>query len=596
MRRETSITDFFLEALMPVLIIGLIWSLVVFAITIKGVFYPGQASVLSKVFFCYVMGTVMVNRIAGLYGESGKAFFYGILLTCVMGLFAVTFSARYGSILGGTYAGSGLFANLAIIAMIGAASHLICRESFRDIKKIVKTQKGPIQQKGEIRKQLDWYQREVYLEEQKEKLEAEARAKPEELTPQAPERFSEKHPATAIISFSLFSMIVFAAGQRFLPRDNWELYMRGYNCLLANLVCALALLMLITLSELRLRCHEKKAAVPDGVGWFWVASGGFLILLVVSLASLLPRPVPEYLVQSRTVAVAPAFPDEADEKSEKSSASNSWAGLNRQLNIEAEKELQEARELEEQMEAASRENKEDEEGGGSDRPDGEDEPPSEAQGDSGEPSQGQYASRKDRPGKNSEPSKSPDRINYGGRARSAPRPTAPLKGLEAIGKVALVLTAAACVLWACVKLIVSLGRANPFKKLLRFGSLREKLRGLFRNRRQTGRSKKQRQTFLREHDLHMENPFNDEMLLRQMSKTELVSYTYKAFENYAYVQGHSPREGQTAVEFTGSLPEEFQTAEFSALVRMFMLAEYSPHEISDKNLKNLKKIWTMIET
>jgi hypothetical protein len=72
-----------------------------------------------------------------------------------------------------------------------------------------------------------------------------------------------------------------------------------------------------------------------------------------------------------------------------------------------------------------------------------------------------------------------------------------------------------------------------------------------------------------------------------MSMTELVRYTYKAFENYAHAQGHTPQEGQTAAEFVKSLPEELATPEFTDLLALFMLAEYSAHEVSRKNLPKL---------
>ena len=93
----------------------------------------------------------------------------------------------------------------------------------------------------------------------------------------------------------------------------------------------------------------------------------------------------------------------------------------------------------------------------------------------------------------------------------------------------------------------------------------------------------------------MENPFRNKALLNRMSKEQLVSYTYQAFENFSHVHGYTPSRSQTAVEFVQSLPKEFCETEFSVLVKLFMIAEYSDRAISDKNIKYLKQTWKKIE-
>ena len=132
-KRQIYFTDLLIEAAIPALIIGLIWTLVAFVITIKGVFYPEQVQTLRIVFFLYVMGAVLINRIAGYYGESEKAAMYSILLVGVMALFALTFSGRYGAMFGGADAGGGLWANLSLVVVVGLASYKIARESCFDI-------------------------------------------------------------------------------------------------------------------------------------------------------------------------------------------------------------------------------------------------------------------------------------------------------------------------------------------------------------------------------------------------------------------------------------------------------------------------------
>jgi hypothetical protein len=93
----------------------------------------------------------------------------------------------------------------------------------------------------------------------------------------------------------------------------------------------------------------------------------------------------------------------------------------------------------------------------------------------------------------------------------------------------------------------------------------------------------------------MENPFRNRVLLGRMSNADLVSYTYKAFENYSHARGHTPSTGQTPAEFVKSLPEDLREAEFSTLVKLFMLAEYSSHRLPDKSVEKMQQVWEKIE-
>lgn len=588
-RRQIFVTDIIIDVAIPVFIIGLIWSMVVFAISIKGVFYPGHEWRLQIVFFLYVLGTVMINRIAGYYGESDKAAVYSVLLVGMMALFALTFSARFGSVFGGQDAGEGLWANLALVAIVGLASYKIARESCLDIKDTEK-EKSAIQLRSELRAQRDWYQR-MEMEEEKERKSLEKEKKETQEPSPESARPPKKHPGIWIIYFSLFSMIVFAVGQRLLPEDNWELYKYTFTCLAANLMCALALLLLISLSSLRRQCWQKKALVTPGVGWFWIMAGATLILIVVSLATVLPRPVPEYLVRSTAPTVLPKLPDEEAEEKAQSSSPTTWAGLRKQAELEAAKEEEETRKFKQQMEGA------DEEAQGGDETD-------EAEGrgrgsggeEAGDASRGKSASGKGGSGRGSGRSKAGKTTVHSGIAKRAPLPTPPLEGLAMLGKVIFFVILAAALLWAFIMILGALGKTNPLKKLTTgLKNLRERMRNLLKGGQRPKLRGRRLETALKEQDIYMENPFRNRALLRQMSKEELVSYTYRAFENYSHAQGHTPSKGQTPIEFLKSLPDELHAAEFSTLVKLFMLAEYSSHDIADKNIEYLERAWKKIE-
>jgi hypothetical protein len=556
---------------------------------------------LKWVFFCYVMGTVMINRLAGYYRDSGKAAAYSIVLVGLMAIFTLQFSGGRGLFIGGESGGAAsALLNLAIVAVVGIVSYKIARESCLDITDTVK-EKSAIQLRNEVRAQRDWYQRmELEEEQERERLEEEKQETEEKPDPQK-ERLPQKHPGIWIIYFSLFSLIVFAIGQRLLPRDDGGLFRYTFTCLAANLMCALALLSLITLSSIRQRSWQKKALVKPGVGWFWIMTGTAIIVAVVSLATLPPRPVPSYLGRRPAPDVISEPPEEEESEPEEVARSpRTWAGMNRQLEAELAKEQRDRERMVDEPgqgeegegshdigKESGKKGEEGEKGGwfssttrdseGS----GDGEGDTERQRSSGDGKQGEHQSAS---GRRSPPLNLP------------PAPTPPLPGLATLGKLLIIIFGAIAILWALAMAMKALGRANPFQKLSGIlNRLRESLKKAFTAPKIPRLSRKQLGALLTQQNLYMENPFRNKALLKRMSPKELVSYTYKAFENFSHVHGFTPAESQTAIEFVQSLPEEFREAEFSVLVRLFMIAEYSDRPISDKNIKYLKQTWKKIE-
>ena len=590
-KRQIYFTDFLIEATIPVLIIGLIWTVVAFAISIKGVFYPEQVQTLRIVFFLYVMGAVLVNRIAGYYGESEKAAMYSILLVGVMALFALTFSGRYGAIFGGADAGEGLWANLSLVVVIGLASYKIARESCLDIKD-TETEKSAIQLKSELHAQRDWYRRMEQEEEQERKRLEEEEKENIPVPAHEPARLPRKHPGIWIIYFSLFSMVVFAVGQRLMPEDNFEFYARTFAYLAANLLCALALLLLTTLSALRFHCWEKKALVPPGMGWFWTLGGAALILVVVSLASLPPRPVPEYLARSIPAGYEFSGQYAEGEEGEKTKSNWTWGGLTKQIEMKLAKEQRDIPKTMEELKSMGKDEK-----GGTDEEEDEEGAGGGAQQADEEPSGDRTGSGK---GESEETgSKQADRSRQAGqraRIKRPPLPAAPLQAVETLGRVIFIILAGLGMLWAFAKMLASVGKSNPLKRISAgFKGLAARLRSLLTAERKPRLPKKELLAALKEENLYMENPFRDRALLKTMSTAALVSYTYKAFENYSHAQGHTPSQGQTPFEFVGSLPEELRAEEFSTLAKLLMVAEYSTHGVPDKSIKNLKQVWKKID-
>ena len=598
-KRQIFVTDIIIEAAIPLLIIGLIWSTVIFAITINDIAYHGGGDMLKLVFFLYVMGTVMINRIAGYYRESGKAVAYSIVLVCLMAIFALQFSGRQGSFFGGQGEGTGILLNLALIVVVGIVSYKIARESCLDLQDTGK-EKTALQLKNSLLAQRDWYQRmELEEEQERERLEEEKKEAEEKPDPER-ERIPKKHPGIWIVYFSLFSLVVFAVGQRLLPKDDGDLYRYTFTCLAANLTCALALLSLITLSSVRQRSWEKRTLVRPGVGWFWIMGGTAIIVVVVSLATLPPRPVPSYLGRKIAQDEISGSSEEEEEQKQDPRSPRTWAGMTRQIEADLEKEERDkARFIEEQRKKM--EGEDGEEGQQEPDEDGED---GEKSGWFSSSSGGSSGSGKGKGQSEKQGSSENETQKKGGSSsarrtpplRLPPTPTPALAGLQTLGKFILMIICAIALIYALIMALKALGRSNPLQKLS--GALkrfRENLKKMFAVAKMPRLSRRELGALLVQQNLYMENPFRNKALLKRMSPKELVSYTYKAFENFSHVNGYTPDESQTAVEFVQSLPEEFCETEFSVLVKLFMIAEYSDRPISDKNIKYLQQTWKKIE-
>jgi hypothetical protein len=113
------------------------------------------------------------------------------------------------------------------------------------------------------------------------------------------ERFIERRrrphaPGVWVVYFSLAALPMFGLGQAFIPESNET--SRRYAFLLLAVYVAAALALLLTTSFLGLRRYlrQRRLEMPPAMAGVWLATGAVLIVALLFLTALLPRPNAEY--------------------------------------------------------------------------------------------------------------------------------------------------------------------------------------------------------------------------------------------------------------------------------------------------------------
>jgi hypothetical protein len=284
-RTPESLADYLVVAICPALIMLLLGSFLFFLVH---VFYQGQFETrLLFVLAMFVMAIVCITRIAM---EEGKA--YATLFAFPIGLLVGIALARFVQIRGPLEMYSGPI-NWTLMAIVWAAAHRLTW----DCTLIDDTQDasgaGLLAQMGldaegtasgvapatteattgtpaARRESLPWWQ--TFLENDR----------------------SPHPPGVWVVIFSLVALPIFGIGGRFIPEGDLEARRRCFLLLVVYCASALALLLATSFLGLRRYLRQRRLEMPLEMAGAWVGAGIVLILATLLIASLLPRPSPEY--------------------------------------------------------------------------------------------------------------------------------------------------------------------------------------------------------------------------------------------------------------------------------------------------------------
>lgn len=577
--------DYVALAVSPALIMALIGSLVFFLIE---VLYAGQCVLrLNYVFALFVFATVLIARIAIELGSERA-----VLFSLPLGL--VTFVALT-KFIDYPWAFSWV-SNLALLAVVWWCAHKLTWDCTLIDDNEDASGEGLLGQVGLDARDVD---RSSAPAKADNELFAEGDAASAGRTAWWRRLFGAKEgphtPGLWVLYFSLAALPLFGIGQHWIPSG--DVGRRRYAFGLLAVYVAAALCLLVTTSFLGLRRYlrQRRVEMPAPMAATWVSLGAVLILLVMFVAALVPRPSAEYeLSQAPWQATSPGD-QSASRVSVGDEGTNDPTAENRVTSDDGKappgNETGGGQDSPPGGEAADGEGRQE---GGSEPGGSEDASSGDAQSNSDEsPADGSASEQEnEQPGKSSM-SKMAER----GESSS---PTQMLQSLSSSLANALKLLFYA-VLAAFIAYLAWRNRealARAMSEIMR--QLRELFARLFGGGGATAAvaadddsaSKPRRRTFA-----EFKDPFaggrHD-----KIAPVELVRYTFEAFEAWAGDRGRPRTPDQTPQELVRSAlaPQTPMYAQARQMVGLYSEAAYASATISREAAASLQPLWQMMRT
>jgi len=279
-RREKTLADYVVIAISPVLIMTLVGSLVFFLLELS---YRGDFGFRVRwIMFCFVVGAVLVARIAIQEGRDHASLFGGALVL-VVGI------------------GAYRFVDAVVVAWVLLAIVWWCAwrltwdctlidddedASGEGLLEAAGLGGGPGRDSAEP-------------------VPADQRASPAAALDRAPltgpisgdppaSRHRPHAPGRWVVYFSLAALPIFGVGQLFIPAANTADRAIGFQLLAAYVASALGLLLTTSFLGLRRYLRQRKLQMPMAMTGTWIGMGTALVAALLLLALLIPRPQGEY--------------------------------------------------------------------------------------------------------------------------------------------------------------------------------------------------------------------------------------------------------------------------------------------------------------
>jgi hypothetical protein len=292
-----TLADYVIMALSPVLIMALVGSLVFFLLE---VLYVGQyTGRMQWTLFFFVSGIVLIARISIEQG-GGKAVVYGLGMAFVVWLALQSF-VEYPP-------GSPMLAfraaiNFALIAVAWWCAHRLTWDCTYIDDSVDAAGKGVLQAAG-----LD-ERDSPFSGAPKGSADAAARSGAPLNEKHRPgllawwdrycsyreEQLRQPHtPGVWVVYFSLAALPLFGLGQSLIPPGAGERRRYAFWLMVCYVASGLALLVTTSFLGLRRYLRQRKLKMPAAMAGMWMALGGGLILVMLVVGALLPRPYAEY--------------------------------------------------------------------------------------------------------------------------------------------------------------------------------------------------------------------------------------------------------------------------------------------------------------
>ncbi len=282
-----TLTDYLMIALSSMLIMTLVGSLVYFLVE---VFYQGQYSGrLHFVLAMFVMAAVLIGRISIEHGRE-HAQLFAVPLAIVTFLAINRFVQFHGGLLGSV----SWAANLFLIGLVWWCAHKLTWDCTLVDDEEDASGEGLLQTVGLDRQATAGSPPQP--EETKEPEGPTSRgAKPLAWWKRLFREDRRPHlPGVWIVYFSLAALPLFGIGQLFIPKEDPASRRYAFLLLLVYVASGLGLLLVTSFLGLRRYLRQRYLEMPPAMAGAWIAVGCVLIVGLLAVCALLPRPNAEY--------------------------------------------------------------------------------------------------------------------------------------------------------------------------------------------------------------------------------------------------------------------------------------------------------------
>jgi hypothetical protein len=293
-RLDKTLADYVAIAISPALIMLMVGSLMWFLVA---VFYQGSYD--GRIYWilaCYVFAIVLITRIAIEEGRERAALF-GVALAGAVGLATMRFS-------------SSMYFHWILLAVAWWAAHKLTMDCTLIDEEQDSSGQGLLQVVGFGKKRAEKDENREPANEKKEETPTE----PEGVTERVGRMREEAHPKRQtkgkahapgvwIVYFSLAALPLFGLGQMLVPVSDAGRRLWTFQLLCTYVAAGLGLLVTTSFVGLRRYLRQRGVQMPPEMAGVWIALGAALIVALLAVCAILPRPAAEY-----EIARMPDFP------------------------------------------------------------------------------------------------------------------------------------------------------------------------------------------------------------------------------------------------------------------------------------------------
>jgi hypothetical protein len=284
-----SLADYVAIVISPVLIMALVGSLVFFLLE---VIYQGRyQGSLQHILFCFVFGAVLVSRMSMEAGTSDRAGLYGLVLGVVTWLALVRF-VEYPE--DSPMAPWGWAINIVLIGVIWWSAHRLTWDCTLIDDEVDASGTGLLQSAG-LEKPADGAVADSKTDgegNRKKTKDAEGLLGwMERYRRYRDKRRKQPHsPGVWVVYFSLAALPLFGLGQSQIPSGETPRRHYAFQLMCVYVGSGLGLLLTTSFLGLRRYLRQRTLRMPAGITTAWLSLGAFLIVIMLCLGALLPRP------------------------------------------------------------------------------------------------------------------------------------------------------------------------------------------------------------------------------------------------------------------------------------------------------------------